>query len=529
MAQVPRHRSRSKPRVQQKQISYTGMRDSKDPTSADPRKASYLQNVYAVLAEYGGGLEGRPGYSLVDVQLSGRTQLIYQFSELDGTEHTIVIVGGKFYEFDWATETFTEVLTTAQLTGAGVTLDTTNPVYATTFTDKMIVTDGVNKPWMWDGTSGAGITLLSNAPVAFGPPTVYYAKLFFVKDAERTTFVWSEENQPNTGYEAGGYTNAWTLGQTEQEPLFRLFGTNEALFYWRERSMGAIYGAVDENFQTTGTHEGVSKTIGTNAPASVVHHADSIYFMDADAHPQRYVIGAGFQEPPIWHDARETTLRLPRSNLPNVRGILRPLENSVTFAFTPVGQDENQQQLVYRADSGEFVSVWTNIQATEQALVKDADGDPIVLHGTSDGFIYKHGEPGGTIYSDNGVAITHKVWGSAMMWDAREEKYFSRIDASFRLESDLTNVGFTLSGPGCDAGTVLNPGTLSGSISIWGEAIWGTSVWSSGSVEAHLAIGLDCVSRWIQPRLSHDTLDEQFAFLGWSVIAQSAGSDPNIT
>lgn len=528
MARIRPYRARPAPKVDTHHISYTGVRDSKDPSTAHPRKASYLLNVYPIQSEFGGGLEGRPGFTKLDITLAGRTQLEYQFSKLDGAEHTIVVAGGRFYEYSWAGGTFSEILTTAQLTAAGVTLDTTAPVYAVTFNDEMIVTDGVNTPWAWDGTAGAGITKLTNAPVAFGPPTIYYAKLFFIKASERTTMVWSEENQANTGYEAGGFTNVWQLGQTEQESLYRLFGTNEALYYWRARSMGSITGAVDEDFRTTGVHDGVSQTIGTTAPASVVHFKDSFFWIDADAHPQLLRIGAGIVEPPIWHDARETTLRLPRSNLPNVQGVLRTLENVIIFAFTPTGQDENQQQLVFHANSGEFIGLWNGMEAVTQAMVKDAGGNPIMLHGDSLGNVYQHGTPGGTVYSDNGVAITHTVHGTPMMWHPREEKYFSRADISFRLESDLSNIGISFVAPGCDDSTISNPGTLSGSLSIWGIARWGISLWSATSVEAHLAIGLDCRSRWIQLRLNHNTLDEQFAFLGWSLTAQPAGHDPSI-
>jgi hypothetical protein len=72
--------------------------------------------------------------------------------------------------------------------------------------------------------------------------TVYYAKLFMLK-RDRKTIVWSEENQPNTGYEAGGYNNAWELTQTSNEPLTAIIGTNEALYYGRKTSVGAIRGA----------------------------------------------------------------------------------------------------------------------------------------------------------------------------------------------------------------------------------------------------------------------------------------------
>ena len=37
------------------QLSFTGMRDSRDPPTADPRKAFLLQNVYPQDEVFGGG------------------------------------------------------------------------------------------------------------------------------------------------------------------------------------------------------------------------------------------------------------------------------------------------------------------------------------------------------------------------------------------------------------------------------------------------------------------------------------------
>lgn len=527
MALAPRYNPRPPQAIRSDHISYVGMRDAKDPSTANPRMASFLLNVYPVDPTIGGGLEGRPGYVALGLELPGTTQLVYQFSKRDGTEFLIGISGGRFYTYDWAEEEWDEVLEAADFASASISLSSTSRFRAVTFTDQVILTDGVNTPWMWDGTTGGGLTSLSNVPIAFGPPTIYYGKIFFIKANERSTFVWSEENQPNTGYEAGGFNNAWTLGQTAQEALTRLIGTNEALYYFRERSAGAISGAVSEDFQTTGTQEAVSQTIGTSSPDSVIYHQGTLWWVDADARVQRYYVGGGFQEPPPWVDARETLEKLPRSQLDNIVVQHRPLENLIIFAVTPVGQDDNQQQMVFHADAGIFSGVWDGMEVVTQALVKNSAGDPVSVHGDSTGQFYLHGTPQGTQFTDDGVAITHAIHASPVLWDTRDEKYFTRLDLSFRLESNLTNIGISTISPSC-TGANLSPSQILGSLSIWGEAIWGESLWSSGSVEAHLAVGIDCRGRWIQPRISHDTLGERFAFLGWSVIAYHAGSDPNI-
>lgn len=248
-----------------------------------------------------GSYRSRPGvYRVSASQLAsgGVGQLVYQFTKVNGTQYTVVICGGKFYTLNWATGVLTETVTGSHLSGASITLSSSARCYAVTLNDQMIVSDGVNTPWMWDGTAGAGLTLLSDCPVLYGQPTVYYAKLFGIKNAERSTVVWSEENDPTTGYEAGGFNNAWTLSQTGSDPLYAIRATNDALYYWRQRSIGAIRGQVDSNFVNSGVVDAVSTLVGTRSPAGVCIYNDTAYFPDEYGRPCGFATGGQVEE--IW-------------------------------------------------------------------------------------------------------------------------------------------------------------------------------------------------------------------------------------
>ncbi len=158
--------------------------------------------------------------------------------------------------------TYTNVVTSGNFTTAGITLTASTVYYTVVFNGTLIVTDqsGTQVPWRWDGTSGAAsLTELTSAPVAYGRPTIYYAKLFFIKNSQRNTIVWSEENDPTSGYEAGGFSNAWALTQSTNENLIAIEGGNEGLYYARRNSIGVIRGAVTDTFQTDGTHDGVAQ------------------------------------------------------------------------------------------------------------------------------------------------------------------------------------------------------------------------------------------------------------------------------
>lgn len=246
-----------------------------------------------------GSYRSRPGSYRIASTALGRGQLVYQFTKIDGTQYTVGIAGGKFYTLNWATGVWTEVVTGANFATATITVSSTARCYAVTLNDKMIVSDGVNKPWSWDGQSGAGgLTSLTNAPVFYGQPTVYYAKLFGIKNTERSTVVWSEENDPTTGYEAGGFNNAWTLSQTGSDPLFAIRATNEGLYYWRQRSIGVVRGAVDTDFVNSGVLDAVSNLVGTRSPAGVLYYGGSFYFPDEYGRPTMFESGGGVQS--LW-------------------------------------------------------------------------------------------------------------------------------------------------------------------------------------------------------------------------------------
>jgi hypothetical protein len=194
----------------------------------------------------------------------------------------------------------TQKVAAADFTTAGIVVDMNAQLHWCEYNGQAVFCDGQNYAWMWDGTTdpgdGSTLTELTNGPATqVGKPTSYYSKLFFIK--EDNTIVWSEEYQPNVGYEAGGYNNAWTLGQTSSAPIYALLGTNQGLWYFRGGSIGLIEGAVDRDFRTTGVHDGISDTVGSDACESVIRTGNLIWFVDDYGRP--HVIKEGKVEE-IW-------------------------------------------------------------------------------------------------------------------------------------------------------------------------------------------------------------------------------------
>jgi hypothetical protein len=250
---------------------WKGMYDARG-TKIGPDEAPLLINLMPSDPERGGPVYLRPGRRS-GTQLTGKNaaprvgsgahivQLVMDVMQL-ASLGCLIVADGELWILDTG-NALTKYISTANLTSASITLSPTTACSAVIHNGLVVITDGINTPFTWNGTNGGGLTKLTNAGTAVTAAAVYYAKLFFRK-SDGKTLIWSEENQPNTGYEAGGFNNSWSLTQTASSDLTGLIGTNEALYYSRIDSVGAIRGAVTSTFSTDGVVDGVH--LGSGSP-----------------------------------------------------------------------------------------------------------------------------------------------------------------------------------------------------------------------------------------------------------------------
>lgn len=298
---------------------WIGMIDALSPPS---RKKGYYQlgiNIYPADTALGSGLIGRPGTTPLGSTNPpfGACQGYYDFIKRNGTQYTIMVAGGEVWVLDWSTFSWNQGLLAADLTGAAITLHATARVQMITYTDKVVFNDGSgNIPFAWDGTAHGGMTKMTNAP-PFAPggmaDVAYNGRLLAIKYADPTTFVWSETDTLNTGYEAGGFNNAWTFVQTDQHRLFKLIADNDGIYVLRGRAISEVTGVVTQNWSSFGTRDGVSDEFGTESPFAAFLHGNGIFFVDADVQMQFFPIGAT-KPRPVWDGFRQTLARAARSN-----------------------------------------------------------------------------------------------------------------------------------------------------------------------------------------------------------------------
>jgi hypothetical protein len=520
---------------------WVGMRDSLDPVVAVRDRARLLQNCYPLDPVLGSAVVGRPGFQQAGSQLGDtnkRTgQLVFEYTKRDGTTKTVAIVGGQgLYGFNWSTRAWSQVVTVANLTTNSITLSETARCYAVTFTDKMVVSDGVNAPWMWDGTSGAGgLTKLTNCPALYGQPVVYYAKLFGIKNSERSTLVWSEENDATTGYETGGYSNAWTLAQTNSEGFHALCATDEALYCLRARSVTKVIGAVTPDFQSSGTREGVSEDIGTASPASVVRTSNgNIYFTDSLGRPQA-IVGGRILDPPLWADVRETVRAVDTSAsaLAVAQSWFAPETRTVGLGFAELGTTTCATSIQISPLTSAPVAVFRGYPFDRIATVYNASMRRVVMHLSSDGYAYDHGTEDGSLWDDGlnagTAAITHRVVSMPLGFDAQQDKHWSRLDLSLRLASTMT-LDVTYETPRGNNSAVSVSATAPGGYSLVGSAVVDTDRIAQGDwLELHRAVGWRGHGRWLSWTVQHATAGERFGLAMGTATAQLHGDLPGIS
>lgn len=508
---------------------WLGLRDSLDPiTNRDPALASEIVNLYPLELDRPTPFVARPGLTQAGAQLgaSGKRtgQWVGQFTKLDGTEYTVAVVGGQgVYTYNWSTAAWSNVVTVANLTTASITLSETARVYTVTFANTLVVSDGVNTPWTWDGTSGAGgLTKLTAAPVFFGQPTVYYAKLFGIKNTARSSIVWSEELDATTGYESG-FTNVWTLGQTDQDALYAIVGTNEALYYFRAHSSGAISGAVNSEFATDGTREGLSETVGTTSPGGIVYHDARLFLVDALGRPHVARLGAGVA--PVWQDAAETLRGVDRTALASVTATFDPTTGLVLYGMPETGQSSPTIALAYNPLRANPVAVWNGWPFTTIGVVKNGEGELVLMHIDSDGYAYRHGLPTSTLWDDElnaGTAtVTHTLTTSYLAPDPQHEQRVSRVDVALRIEDGASSLSLVTETPYGNADAVT--ATVTGAGSRWGEFNWGEGQWAAYVSEGHAAFGVQQVGRWVRCRFTHAESGESVGLSAATVTSTAAG------
>lgn len=272
--------------------------------------------------------------------------------ELAGTVYTLAVVGGVLASYDWTAASW------APIPHAGTTINVTGAVAVVGVFDELVVSDGVNRPWRTTIGSGVGTYLPTSGPL-YGLPVVKDAKLFGILANSRRELVWSEEADLATGFDTGGYNNAWDLRQTSQAALVALRADNAALRYQREGSSGMVLGQVNDDFQASGTFDDLAKHFGTVSPfASVLTEGGTLWSLDRLGRPYRVAPGTGVDT--LWLAAEHTVATVDRDRLAFAWAAFVDDGDAVVFAVPrTAGSLRNTDLLRFDRATGDYVGRWT--------------------------------------------------------------------------------------------------------------------------------------------------------------------------
>lgn len=511
------------------------MRDSISATAKSTGKYLLGQNIYPLDPDLGETMVGRPGVRQMGAQLAGRGQGTYQFKKTTGARFTVQIAGGHFYTLDWAAEAWVEVLSAANLLAAGVVLDANRQIaFLTTSTDRLLVSDGINKPWLWDGTAGGGVTLMANAEAFFGQPRMYFARVVGILAADPSTIIWSETDNPLVGYRAGGFNNAWKPSQNDPSRLYSLVATNNVIYAFRANSALPLAGPPGPGFSTDNTQDSLSGTFGSLSPFASILHDVNVVTLDSQLHPQFFRPGgAGFV--PIWRGLRETTKRIPKDPETALKCMIVYYSPAELFLIAvPEQGGECNILLVYDA-KGELpkpVGVWRGWEMTTLAMVENLNGQAYLFHSDTTGRVYLHGNPDDFTPWDDFLAagtapVEHILECQPLGYSTKLEKIYDRIDLAFRGLSTMTlQVSVTTpEGVSPEQQIVVGTGgTPAFDVGLFDVVTFDPS--GGTTQETHAELGLDAEGRWIKPKIRHKMLGEQFGIAALTVEAYTFDDDP---
>jgi hypothetical protein len=230
---------------------------------------------------------------------------------------------------------------------------------------------------------------------------------------------------------------------------------------------------------------------------------------------------------PIWHDFRQTCTGIGRALLIVAQAAYDPNTQLVRFRVAETGQINATIDLCYSPFTSppSAQAVFRGYDTVCLGVVKDDNGDPVLMHGNYANRAYRHGVPTGDLWDDNGVAIHHIVRAPHLGHDVAHDKHFHRLDVTMRAGSTMTDLSVDYETP--YGLSMPQSADLTSGLSLWDADEWDTDVWTSDSIDVPLRVGLNGQGRWIRPRIQHQQVGERFGLSLMRVLGVTRSDEPN--
>jgi hypothetical protein len=296
-----------------------------------------------------------------------------------------------------------------------------------------------------------------------------------------------------------------------------------------------ITGAVNSDFASAGTQDGLSTTVGTRSPDAIVPVGEVVFFLDQYCRP--HVIEPGRGVVPLY-DNCQTTLGTPPTSASQLQKAWGRLVSSVNgnpivvWCFPSTEAATTQSTLLaFDAYTREFLGTWTHPSTpnvTYGSVWRDTNNAPVLVMGsgdTADAACYiQRSESNASVHLDDKsdgsqVRVALTVETPKVAPDDKEaivtDKLWTRCDMGGR---DVN---------GSEATLTIE--TRTSRSTAYGTGITFTSAAVSTDFPDKYSVGLNKNGRWWQARVSNDTSTGGRTAIGEFVIeGVTRRTDPHI-
>lgn len=236
-----------------------GYIDSIDDNLLPDNATKDCQNVISRKIGY---LQKRPGQSrLNSTALGGAVQGLHAYY-YGSNRRLVVAAGGAVAYWDVGTSAFVNIKTG---------LHATAQTCFETCVNYMVVFNGTNAPWKWDGTTASN---LANAPSDGMLAVLYKEKLFTVPTSSPSTLKWSDSFQP----ESWPAVNYWDVRKGDGDKITCLKVHLGQLAIFKRRSLSVLAGTSLDDFKL----DEIDGRIGCVGPFAAAVYGPYLYFVSDD-------------------------------------------------------------------------------------------------------------------------------------------------------------------------------------------------------------------------------------------------------
>lgn len=308
-----------------------------------------------------GSLQKRPGQlHLNNPLLSGAVRGLHAYYK-DTSRYLVAAAGGKVWYWNPGTSAFVDIKTG---------LDSSALTSFETCVNYMVVFNGVNNPWKWDGTT---VSNLANAPADGQFALLHKEKLFTVPMSEPSRLKWSDSFQP----ESWPAVNYWDIKPGDGDKITCLQKHMGTLVIFKRRSIHVLYGSSLDDFRC----EEMNSKIGCVGKFAAYMHDPYVFFVSDEGlcvwNGQSVQNLSAGRIPGFWNRVNKNYIS---------KTAIAAWDNLIWVALPIDSSTYNNVILIYQlpeqgATNGKFW-LWTNIFASCFQIYND---------GTQD--IYYNGNP----------------------------------------------------------------------------------------------------------------------------------------